>query len=467
MPLSVFYLLLMEVLKNQTMQKYRQVFLETLTWGVWGIHLIALALMFQPPRPNWQNFFVVIFFIIVLTISLILNKKRHYKIAATIFCVIFNFDLLVGFIINSYLLDAQLATTFYIIGLTQIVLITGMLLGGQAIIVSGLLNTIIVITITLVLQPQGTYLRIVLFGGILFLSALIFWLYQRSLDQTLANNQQLIDQVQEQAAVLATQNEQLRHLNAEQEQFLLTLEDKVTERTAELRETIGELNAFSSTVAHDLKTPLGAIIGFGEMLNEDLEGQEHLHEQAKLSSHIVRTSFRMREIIDSLLMLARSRDIEIQTEPLDMAKVVQNACDRFSYVVLRHEAQIRLPNQWPTAVGNPVWVEEIWANYLSNAIKYGGHPALIEVGGEILPETATARFWVQDNGRGLTPDEQEKLFVPFSQLRRANDSHGLGLAIVKRIVTKLGGQVGVESNVGEGSRFYFTLPLAGAETRKP
>ncbi len=451
----------MEILRPQMIQGYRQTFLKFLTWGVLLVHLIALFLMFQPPLPQWEYFVVLTFFIIALATSAILSALRQYQTAAIIFCLIFNIDLLVGLAINSPE-GTVFVTTIFVIGLTQVVLISGMLLGSQAIAISGLINTFLVVLITGLLRPDDAdfYSRIFLFGGALFLSALAFWLYQRSLDRTLFANEELLRQVQEQAAVLATQNEQLRKLNTEQERFLITLEEKVVERTAELQETIGELNTFSSTVAHDLKTPLGGIIGYGEMLHEELEGSAQAQEQAHLADRIVQIAFRMREIIDSLLLLARTRGAEVQTAPMAMYDVVQSACDRLSYVILHNEVQIHMAAEWPLALGNKAWVEEVWANYLSNAIKYGGKPAIIHVGGEILPETAEARFWVQDNGRGLTPAEQEKLFVPFSQLRQAKDSHGLGLAIVKRITTKLGGEVGVESTVGEGSRFYFTLPLA-------
>jgi two-component system, sensor histidine kinase and response regulator len=110
----------------------------------------------------------------------------------------------------------------------------------------------------------------------------------------------------------------------------------------------------------------------------------------------------------------------------------------------------------------------VWVNYLSNAMKYGGRPPCLELGGELLPNVAgsditsrLARFWVRDNGRGLTLQERARLFTPFERLSQANiGGHGLGLSIVKRIAEKLGGTVSVESEVGQGSTFYFTLPAS-------
>ncbi|MEA3341114.1 MAG: ATP-binding protein [Chloroflexota bacterium] len=109
---------------------------------------------------------------------------------------------------------------------------------------------------------------------------------------------------------------------------------------------------------------------------------------------------------------------------------------------------------------------EAAANYISNAIKYGGRPGervlpRIELGFDEL--TKKVRFWVRDNGPGLTPEEQSRLFTPFTRLDQARaKGHGLGLSIVQRIVEKMDGQTGVESAPGQGSVFFFTLPDAPA-----
>ena len=105
------------------------------------------------------------------------------------------------------------------------------------------------------------------------------------------------------------------------------------------------------------------------------------------------------------------------------------------------KAEIIWPDQWPLALGYTPWVEEVWANYISNALKYGGRPPRIVLGGEIMPDNqAMIRFWVRDNGPGLTSTQQENLFKPFNRFHTGQTSgHGLGLSIVKRIVETLGG----------------------------
>jgi signal transduction histidine kinase len=112
---------------------------------------------------------------------------------------------------------------------------------------------------------------------------------------------------------------------------------------------------------------------------------------------------------------------------------------------------------FPAAQGYGPWVEEVWYNYISNALKYGGEVPVVEIGGT-EQEDGYIRFWLRDDGKGLTEDQQAKLFVPLARLEEHRvKGHGLGLSIVRRIVEKLNGQVAIESQVGKGSTFSFTL----------
>jgi signal transduction histidine kinase len=136
-------------------------------------------------------------------------------------------------------------------------------------------------------------------------------------------------------------------------------------------------------------------------------------------------------------------------------------------MIEQSQVQISEPDGWPAAVGYAPWVEEMWANYLSNAIKYGGQPPRVELGCDLRPDHKV-RFWVRDHGSGLTPEEQVQLFSPFTRLSKVNiEGHGLGLSIVQRIAERLAGEVGVESQPGQGSLFFFTLPAADADSPTP
>jgi signal transduction histidine kinase len=232
----------------------------------------------------------------------------------------------------------------------------------------------------------------------------------------------------------------------------------VAERTAELQARNQELDAFAHTVAHDLKSPLALITGFTNMLIDEYQ-QLHPDEGAKLLYYISQSSGKMVNIVDALLLLANTRREDISLERLDMAEIVSHVQERLAYMVQKYQATIVVPDSWPQAMGYAPWLEEVWANYVSNAIKYGGRPPLVQLGGDVQSD-GMLRFWVRDNGPGIPLDKQERLFVPFARLNEepVEGSHGLGLSIVERIITRLGGQVGCESQPGEGSLFYLTLP---------
>jgi signal transduction histidine kinase len=173
----------------------------------------------------------------------------------------------------------------------------------------------------------------------------------------------------------------------------------------------------------------------------------------------------MSSIIAELLLLAGVRTMEAEPEPLDMASIVDEAQQRLVDMIEEHRAEILLPDVWPVAWGHAPWIEEAWVIYLSNALRYGGRPPRVELGASVQAD-GMVRFWVRDNGLGLTPEEQDRLFAPFTKLDQTRaEGHGLGLSIVRRIIEKLGGQVGVESDglPGQGSVFTFTLPGAGQE----
>ncbi len=211
-------------------------------------------------------------------------------------------------------------------------------------------------------------------------------------------------------------------------------------------------------MAHDLKTPLGHIVGFAQVLDKHYAElpEEELRRYLRT---MVQSGRKMSNIINELLLLVSVRRMEeVELGPLDLAGIVDEAQRRLAHLIEKHQAEIILPESWPVALGYGPWVEEVWANYLSNAIQYGGRPPRVELGATEQSD-GMVRFWVRDNGPGLTPEEQARLFIPFTRLDQVRaKGHGLGLSIARRIVEKLGGQVGVESEVGRGSVFTFTLP---------
>ncbi|MCL4296426.1 MAG: hybrid sensor histidine kinase/response regulator [Anaerolineae bacterium] len=249
----------------------------------------------------------------------------------------------------------------------------------------------------------------------------------------------------------------LRHLQLALAEQNTRLQAEIAER----EELIEELDAFAHTVAHDLKNPLGVTMNYAAFLQKFLDklSPEDLKNRLDI---IVRSGQKMNNIINELLLLASVRTEEIDLQPLEMAEIVAEVQARLAYMIEEYQAEIVVPAEsaWPTAWGYGPWIEEVWTNYVSNAMKYGGQPPCVELGGTVMAG-GRVKFWVRDNGRGLTPAEQKELFIPFARLNQAHlEGHGLGLSIVQRIVEKLGGTVAVESTgtQGEGSIFSFTLP---------
>lgn len=221
---------------------------------------------------------------------------------------------------------------------------------------------------------------------------------------------------------------------------------------------IEELDAFSHMVAHDLKNPLSNMIGFAKVLEK---GYGRLSEQdIKFAlSALSDNAYKMSDIIDALLALARVRQNDINNnETIDMGNVIREVNKRMQPNLADANATLDCAASWPQIKGYAPWIEEVWVNYVINAIKYGGDPPEIRLGWSEISEDFIS-FWVQDNGPGLTEDQQEKLFQPFTRFHEGKSSgHGLGLSIVQRIVLKMGGVVGVECEPANGSKFFFTLP---------
>ena len=236
-------------------------------------------------------------------------------------------------------------------------------------------------------------------------------------------------------------------------------ERSLRQYAVELQARNEDLNAFAHTVAHDLKAPLNPIIGFAQVLEENYTSMPD-EELRELLGMIVRSGRKMNNIIEELLLLAEVRKTDVNVHPLPMGRIVAEAQQRLAYMIEEKQVEVNLPDTWPLALGYSPWIEEVWANYLSNGIKYGGQPACLSLGAT-TESNGMVRFWIRDNGPGLSPEERARLFTPFTQLSQVRATgHGLGLSIVQRIVEKLGGQVGVDSEVGRGSVFTFTLPRA-------
>jgi PAS domain S-box-containing protein len=236
-------------------------------------------------------------------------------------------------------------------------------------------------------------------------------------------------------------------------------EENLRQSNAELFQRNDELDAFAHTVAHDLKNPLALIVGFGELLQER-QGQLSSEETSHIYQIIVNSARKTNTIIEALLLLASTRRQDIEMELLAVSSVVTETLHRLADTLEQAGVVVEViaPGTWPLVWGYAPWVEEILVNYISNALKYGGRPPHIILNATLQAD-GFVRFSVRDNGPGLTPEQQKRLFRPFERLgATATPGTGLGLTIVNRIAGKMGGRAGLESAIGQGSTFYFTLP---------
>ena len=159
-------------------------------------------------------------------------------------------------------------------------------------------------------------------------------------------------------------------------------------------------------------------------------------------------------MIKSLLLFAEMNKAEALRGVVQMAQVVANVQARLSYRIREKQAQLNVPQHWPDALGYGPWIEEVWANLLSNALNYGECPPRVELGASDSSD-GMLRFWIRDNGPGLPPEACTRLFTPGTLLNRLSHSgQGLGLPIAYSIVETLGGQVGIESENGQSHLLY-------------
>lgn len=245
---------------------------------------------------------------------------------------------------------------------------------------------------------------------------------------------------------------------------LKATEETLLRRTQELLTRNADLDAYARTVAHDLKGPIGNVFAASRMLLH--KGESLPREQRRnFLVMIAEGSCKAGTIIDELLLLAKIRLADVEMRAVDMNQVLDDVQSRLQYMVSERKAEVAIPPALPRALGHGPWLAEVWYNYISNALKYGGNPPRIEVGGSPQPDGMVS-YWVSDNGPGLNPEEQQRLFQPFCRLDQVSlDGQGLGLSIVRHIVEKHQGRAGVESEIGRGSKFYFVLPGEGRQPR--
>ncbi len=263
--------------------------------------------------------------------------------------------------------------------------------------------------------------------------------------------------------------QELENTNAKLQEEIeerLAKEEELLQLSSKLQERNEDLDAYSHTVAHDLRGHLEVMTGYANLLYHDVE-QLTKDKIQQYSHYIYQTGNTLTNVIKELLLFASMDSLDDKVTEINMKDIVTNVIEDMSGMIEKSKTEIKLPDRWPTILSYGPLVEEIWKNYISNAIKYGGTPPKIEIGCNYDNSDTNQKlvqYWIKDNGSGIKEENREIIFEKFNRLNKAKATgYGLGLSIVRRITNKLGGKSGVESAEGTGSKFYFTFPAGGEE----
>lgn len=261
-----------------------------------------------------------------------------------------------------------------------------------------------------------------------------------------------INDLKETQLALAATQSQLQEHSAK-------LEESVNERTSKLRETITQLESFSYTVAHDIRAPIRALEGYATVLLED-HAQSLNPDGARLLKNISRAAQHLDALTRDLLNYTKVSTQEVQPQPIDVESIIQDVTAMNP--ALESDGRIAIARPLHMVQGHMTLLSQCFSNLLDNAVKFvdPNVPPRIVVRSERRGHQV--RFWVEDNGIGMDRDTQRKIFGIFQRARSARSypGTGIGLAIVVKAVERMKGTCGVESEPGQGSRFWIQLPAA-------
>jgi PAS domain S-box-containing protein len=247
---------------------------------------------------------------------------------------------------------------------------------------------------------------------------------------------------------------QIRKLNEE-------LEQRVIQRTEQLEAANKELEAFSYSVSHDLRSPLRAVHSFTNILLEDYE--KILDDEGKRICGIISSSaMQMGELIDDLLSFSRIGRSTMNSSSLDMKFIANSVFDELLNENEKKRIKLKIGKLY-SVYGDPGLIRLVWNNLISNAIKYSSKKSVPEIVISSKQEDNNVVYSVKDNGVGFDMQYKQKLFGVFQRLHNESEfeGNGVGLAIVQRIILRHEGKVWAESEAGNGAKFYFSLPAGG------
>jgi signal transduction histidine kinase len=268
-----------------------------------------------------------------------------------------------------------------------------------------------------------------------------------------ASNAELQDQIMERKEA----EESLRRAQAELSDRAGQLEGLVAKRTAELNATNQQLEAFVYSIAHDLRAPLRSMQGFSELLVGDA-GTALSTRGRDFANRINHSAQFMDALLNDLLAFSRISQQHVELTAVNLETIVESVILRLQNDIQGKAARVEKFGSWPSVKAHESTLIQVLFNLVSNALKFvaPGVPPQVRLRADERQDFV--RFWVEDNGVGIAPDHQNQIFGLFTRLHGEKyQGTGIGLAIVQKGVERMGGHVGVESDTGQGSRFWFEL----------
>ena len=266
------------------------------------------------------------------------------------------------------------------------------------------------------------------------------------------------------------EGEQLRYTRCfmrditERKRAAEVLEETVADRTAKLRETLGELEAFSYSVSHDMRSPLRAMQGYARALLKDYS---RLLPEGGIDSlkRIERAANRLDMLVRDILSYTKVAKDEIQLAPIGLESLLKDILEQHPEL---QESRDRISIERPlhSVLGHEAYLSQCLSNLLENGLKFvaPGTTPRVRIGSEAV--NGHVRVWVNDNGVGIAPQHYDRIFKIFGRVypEKSYPGTGIGLAVAKKAITRMGGKIGFNSEPGKGSTFWFTLRPATNQT---